>query len=111
MTFPRYRYTSTVLGVFALIVLSLLADPTFGKFFDGVPFGASIILTTKSVAFFGVAAFVTHVGRKTLADYIDLSMYFKKASETSTGAGIAVVGLSLYVLAYTLAYAALVISQ
>lgn len=107
----RYRYISIVFGAIALFVMSLLADPTVGKFFDGVPFGASLILTTKSIAFFGVAAFVTHVGRKTLADYMDLSEYFKKAMETATGAAGAIIGLSLYVLAYVIAFAALVISQ
>ena len=105
----RFRYISLILGAIALLVMSLITDPTIDKWFDGVPFGASVLLIIKSISFFGVAAFVTHIGRKTLADYVDMSAYFEKAFETPNSAAIALVAFAIYVLAYTNAFTALVL--
>ena len=107
----RFRMFSLILGVVALFVMSVLADPTIDKWFGGVPFGASILLIVKSISFFGVAAFVTHIGRKTLADYFDLSAYLQKALETPLSAAVAAVAMAIYVFAYTNAFSVLVMKN
>lgn len=97
----RFRFVYIGLGIFFTLVLSLLTDPDTG-FITSLPFGAgtiaSIVILLKSVLYTGFL----HITRKGLMDYFDLEVFFKKAFETSEGAGSAIIGFGIYTMAMAL---------
>ena len=104
----RFRNVYMGIGSLLVVLLWVLSDPNVG-FVQGLPFGAStlatLILLLKTVLYVAVL----HVSRRALMDYLDLESYFKKALESSTGSGLAVIGVGITYLAIAVTvYAAVV---
>lgn len=97
------RFRDIFLGVGSVLVLSLLllSDPQSGIIAQ-LPFGAAtlglILNIVVSLFFIGLL----HLARKALVDYIDLEVFFKKAIETSTGAGLAVLAVSVIMVSISI---------
>jgi hypothetical protein len=96
------------MGVGSLVVLAIwmLTDPDLG-IINNLPFGAStlatLVITIKAVIYVALL----HLSRKALFDYIDMEYVFKKAMNTSGGAGYVAVAMGIVCLAVSiLIYAA-----
>lgn len=93
----RFRDVFLGIGSILVLILLILGDPAQGVVQD-MPFGAAtvgLILNLVISVFF--VAFL-HFSRKALVDYIDLEEFFKKAIESSQGAGMAIIGVGLIML-------------
>lgn len=103
----RFRHAFLGLGSVLTILVLFLSDPDAG-FIKNLPFGAGVLSTliilVTSVLYIGVL----HLARKALADYIDLEQYFKKALSTPEGAGLAIIGVGMMMIAIALAILAAV---
>ena len=90
----RFRDIFLGIGSLLVLILLLLSDPQAGVIAQ-LPFGAAtvglILNLVISIFFVGFL----HFSRKALIDYVDLSEFFKKAAESSTGAGLALVFVGL----------------
>lgn len=103
----RFRNISIILGCLASIFLILVSDPTINLGF-GVTYGAQLVLAIKTIVTLSLAALVIHLGRKTLFDYLDVSIYLEKAKETPQGAGLAMIGVGLVLIAFAVVFVSLV---
>lgn len=103
----RFRHAFLGLGGFLTVLVLFLSDPDVG-FVQNLPFGAgafSVLITLViSILYIGVL----HLGRKALADYIDLEQYFKKAILTPEGSGLALIGVGLIMISIALVITAAV---
>lgn len=94
----RFRHTFLLIGGLLVVVILLLADPDSGLL-KNLPTGAStlavLINLLTGILFIGLL----HLARKALFDYIDLEVFFKKALSTSEGAGMALIGVGLAMVA------------
>ena len=102
----RFRYISMLVGSLAALVMILLTDPDLASLLQ-LPFGARAVITFKTLLMVSVAAAFIHYARKTLFDYFDLSEYLIKAKESATGAGLAIIGVAVMLLATGIVFAAL----
>lgn len=90
------RFRDIYLGVGSVLVLAVvfMSDPSVGLI-SQLPFGSStlglIINIIISLFYIGLL----HYSRKALIDYIDMEVFFKRALETSQGAGMALIGVGL----------------
>lgn len=97
------RFRDIYLGVGSILVLAVvfMSDPSVGLIAQ-LPFGSStlglIINIVISLFYIGLL----HYSRKALVDYVDLEVFFKKAVETSQGAGFALIGIGLIMTAISL---------
>jgi hypothetical protein len=96
-----------LLGAAALAILTFVTDPYFEKTFAGVLFGGKLILVLKTLSVFGIAAFITHLGRRTLVDYVDFSQMVDSAKNDPKAAGLALIAVSIYTVAFALIYTSL----
>ena len=94
----RFRDIFLGIGGFLTIFVLLLSDPDTNML-KALPFGAgalsTIIILVTSILFIGLL----HLARKGLLDYLDLQVLFTKALETAQGAGLAIVGVGLIMIA------------
>ncbi|MCK9516974.1 MAG: hypothetical protein M0Q87_13195 [Ottowia sp.] len=94
----RFRHIYMGVGSLLVILIWLLTDPDMG-IISNMGFGASTVATLvillKSVLYVAVL----HLSRKALSDYLDMETVFKKAMETSEGAGRATMAVSIMMLA------------
>lgn len=94
----RFRHVYMGVGSALVLFIWLLTDPDVG-IITHMGFGASTVATLvillKSVLYVAVL----HLSRKALMDYLDLEDVFKKAKETSEGAGRAAMGVGLITIA------------
>ena len=94
------RFRNVFLGIGSLLVVAvlLLSDPDSGLI-QNLPFGAGtlsiLIILVSSNLYIGLL----HLARKALVDYIDLEQYFKKALMTPEGSGMALIAVSIMMLA------------
>lgn len=97
------RFRDIFLGIGSLIVFMLvfMSDPSVGVV-GQLPFGSSTLglLMNILISLFYIS--VLHFARKALLDYIDLEGIFKKAFETSQGAGLAAIGIGLMMVSIAL---------
>ena len=97
------RFRDIYLGVGSVLVLAVvfMSDPSVGLI-SQLPFGSStlglIINIIISLFYIGLL----HYSRKALIDYIDLEVFFKKALESSQGAGMALIGVGLIMVSIAL---------
>jgi len=101
----RFRYVYMgLIGIMVLILL-LLTDPDSGLI-DNLPFGATtlgyVLFCFKSV----LGVIFLHVSRKALMDYVDLNALFDKATTSSEGSGLAIIGVGLIYLSIALIFLA-----
>lgn len=94
----RFRTWFMSLGILSAVLLSILMDPDMG-FITQMPFGAALAaqLVIMSKAFLFIA--LLHYARRGIMDYVDLEVLFEKAKTTPEGAGSAIVGVGLMMLA------------
>lgn len=104
----RFRSVSMIIGCIATFMMVLLSDPFFESL--KLPVGAQTFLFVKSVVMLSIACLVVHLARKTLFDYINLGDYFRKALETPEGAGRAIQGVSIMLIAVALVYVAHIVT-
>ena len=100
----QFRFVSIILATLALIILTLLSDPTMPKLFEGVPYGANLLILAKTVASYGVSAAILHIARRTLADYLDVSVFYEKSLQTPQSAATALIGLAIYMVAFAIVF-------
>ena len=97
------RFRDIYLGVGSVLVLAVvfMSDPSVGLI-SQLPFGSStlglIINIIISLFYIGLL----HYSRKALIDYIDMEVFFKKALESSQGAGMALIGVGLIMISISL---------
>ena len=97
------RFRDIYLGVGSALVLAVvfMSDPSVGLI-SQLPFGSStlglIINIIISLFYIGLL----HYSRKALIDYIDMEVFFKKALESSQGAGMALIGVGLIMISISL---------
>lgn len=97
----RFRDIFLGIGSFLVFVLLLLSDPQAGVIAQ-LPFGAATLglILNLVIAIFFVG--FLHFSRKALLDYIDLQVFFTKAMESPTGAGLALVAVGLIMISVAL---------
>lgn len=101
--FKKIRFRHLYMGLGSLIALAVYVatDPDLGLL-NSLPVGASTVATLvvllRSVYFIAML----HLSRRALFDYIDLERYFAKAISTAQGAGLALVSVSIAMLAIAL---------
>ena len=94
----RFRDIFIVAGGLLTILLWLVTDPNAG-IIQNLPFGASTIVTL-AVLLRGIWFIaLLHIGRRALLDYLDLKHLFVKAEESAEGAGLAIIGVGVIMLA------------
>lgn len=84
----RFRNLFLVLGSFVVLAYLLWSDPNEGN---------STITFVAQLATPVIAILFAHLGRKALFDYIDLSILYRKAKETATGAGLTFLGICIVI--------------
>lgn len=99
----RFRNFSLILGCLAALFLIFLTDPDLSSWLQ-LPFGARAVVILKSLVMISVALLMVHTGRKTLFDYFDMGKALAEAMKTSTGAGLAVIGISLMMVAVAIVF-------
>lgn len=94
----RFRHVYMGIGSLLVILILMLTDPD-NAIVAKLPFGAgttaSLIILLTSFLY----VTVLHLSRKALIDYIDLQEFFKKALLTPEGAGKALIGVGLMMIA------------
>lgn len=97
----RFRHIYMIIGGTLVTLLWLLSDPDTG-ILNALPIGAStiamLLILLKTVLYVAML----HVSRRALIDYIDFKIYFIKALDEPTGAGLAIVGISIIMLSIAL---------
>ena len=92
-----FRHIYMLFGCFGVISILLLSDPDSG-FIQNLPVGAStvsmLIILVTSILYVAML----HISRKGLIDYVDMKAFFKKALETSEGAGNALIAVGLIMI-------------
>lgn len=99
----QLRFRTVFLGIGSLLVWALifLSDPASG-FIKQLPFGSATLSVILNLVISLLYIGLLHLARKALVDYIDLEDYFKKALESSQGAGLALIGVALMMLSISL---------
>lgn len=90
----RFRHVFLGIGSFLVVNLLLLSDPD-GGLVQNLPFGAGTISTLIILVTSILFVALLHVARKSLFDYLDLEVYFRKALMSPEGAGMALIGVGL----------------
>lgn len=94
----RFRHIFLGIGGLLTVVVLLISDPDF-LFIQNLPFGSgtasTLIILVTSILYIGLL----HISRKGLFDYIDLEVFFKKALESSEGAGKALIAVAIAMVA------------
>lgn len=97
----RFRNVFLLIGSLLTIVVLFMSDPDSGLV-QNLPFGggtvALLIVLVTSILYVGML----HLSRRALMDYIDLEVYFKKALMSPEGAGLAIIGVGLMMVAIAL---------
>lgn len=90
----RFRYL--FMGLFGALALLLLfvTDPD-SKLVTALPIAAGFVATIVLLVSAVLYVTLLHLSRRAMFDYVDLSVFFTKAMETSTGAGLALIGVGL----------------
>ena len=97
----RFRYL--FMGLFGALALLLLfvTDPD-SKLVTALPIAAGFVATVVLLVSAVLYVTLLHLSRRAMFDYVDLSVFFTKAMETSTGAGLALIGVGLSSVAISL---------
>ena len=97
----RFRFVYMGIGSIIVLILLFITDPDSG-ILTGLSFGtttiASLIVLLNIVLYIGAL----HLSRKALLDYLDLEQCFKKALQTPEGAGRAIQGIGVIMVAISI---------
>lgn len=94
----RFRNVFLGIGSLLTVFVLLLSDPD-GGLVQNLPYGSGTVSLLISLVISILYIGLLHLARKGLFDYIDLSVYFKKALEQPVGAGLALVAIAISMLA------------
>ena len=90
----RFRYL--YMGLFSILaLLSLFVTDPDSKLVTALPIAAGFVATIVLLVSAVLYVTLLHLSRRAMFDYVDLSVFFTKAMETSTGAGLALIGVGL----------------
>ncbi len=107
---PRFRNQFLVIGSILVAILFTITDPQ-AHLIQDLPFGANTVLLLiglmKAIWFLGIL----HASRKALFDYIDMEELIKAATRSPEGAGKAIIGIGLFMIASSICILAAVISN
>lgn len=95
----KFRYIVWIVGIISTFALVNVLDPTEQ--------GASSVFLLKTLGFFSISAFLIHFGSRSMFDYIDRYEYFKVALKEPYGAGLALIALALFAIAFAIVFSAL----
>lgn len=98
----RFRHIFMGIGTVFIMFFIFSSDPTVG-WLSQLPFGSGLLGVMVGLAIAQLYIGLIHVARKGLFDYIDLEIFFKKALESAVGAGLALVAVSVSMVAISLA--------
>lgn len=98
----RFRHIFMGIGSVLVITLLFLSDPSTG-FIAKLPVGSGTIGLLLGLVVSILYIALLHVSRKGLFDYLDLERFFTKAYETPQGAGLALIAVSLAMIAISIA--------
>jgi hypothetical protein len=94
----RFRHVFMGVGGALITLILVLTDPQ-NHVITNLPFGAgtlaTLIVLFTSILFVGVL----HLARRAIIDYVDLQKYFERALLTPEGAGAALIGVGLMMVA------------
>lgn len=97
----RFRFVFMGVGSVLTLILLLLSDPSVGAI-KQLPFGGATLALIVGLVMCLLYISLLHLARRGLLDYIDLEVFFKKALETSEGAGMAIIGVGLIMISCSL---------
>lgn len=97
----RFRFVFMGVGSVLTLLLLILSDPSVGAI-KQLPFGGATVALLLGLVLCFLYFTMLHLSRKGLLDYIDLEVFFKKALETPTGAGLAIIGVGLIMISCAL---------
>ncbi len=90
----RFRYL--FMGFFSILaLLSLFVTDPDSKLVTALPIAAGFVATIVLLVSAVLYVTLLHLSRRAMFDYVDLSVFFTKAFETPTGAGLALIGIGL----------------
>lgn len=93
----RFRHISILATFLLALLLLLLTDPDSAMITD-MAFGATAVRSITSIFAVFLYLGVLHIGRKTLADYVDLEVLYTKCLESPVGSGLFVIGIGFIYL-------------
>jgi hypothetical protein len=97
----RFRNVFLGIGALLVILILMLTDPSTGAVRQ-LPFGAGALATLVTLFVAILYVGFLHISRKGLLDYIDVQVFFEKALETPQGAGLALIAVGLYTIAFSI---------
>lgn len=92
----------------AVLVGLFSADPSVA-FISQLTFGGGFVATLLDVSKVAIFVGMLHISFRGLFDYLDRYEYFKKALETSEGAGKALQAMGLWAIAIALIISAVIL--
>lgn len=99
----RFRNVGIVLFILALFTVALLTDPDAG-IITNLAFGAGLVSHLVTLLLATSGAILLYVIRKVFFDYpeADIRLLLAKAMQDPKGAGLAVIGLGINMLAFAI---------
>lgn len=94
----RFRNIYMILGSVLALAIWLLTDPA-SHIVANLPFGASTVALATYMLQVVLYVSLLHLSRKALMDYLDLKVLYKRALESSEGAGQVFIGVGLTMIA------------
>ena len=104
----RFRYLYMGFSSVLVLLLLFVTDPD-SKLLTALPIAAGFVATIVLLVSAVLYVTMLHLSRRAMFDYVDLSVFFSKAIETSTGAGLALIGVGLSSVSISLVILASVI--
>ena len=104
----RFRYLYMGFSSVLVLLLLFVTDPD-SKLLTALPIAAGFVATIVLLVSAILYVTMLHLSRRAMFDYVDLSVFFSKAMETSTGAGLALIGVGLSSVAISLVILASVV--
>jgi hypothetical protein len=104
----RFRYLYMGFSSVLVLLLLFVTDPD-SKLLTALPIAAGFVATIVLLVSTVLYVTMLHLSRRAMFDYVDLSVFFSKAMETPTGAGLALIGVGLSSVAISLVILASVV--
>jgi hypothetical protein len=104
----RFRYLYMGFSSVLVLLLLFVTDPD-SKLLTALPIAAGFVATIVLLVSAVLYVTMLHLSRRAMFDYVDLSVFFSKAMETPTGAGLALIGVGLSSVAISLVILASVV--
>jgi hypothetical protein len=97
----RFRHLFIGMGSILVILALVFSDPDSG-YIENLTIGAGAISIVINLAISVLYIGLLHLSRKALIDYVDFKTFFKKALQSSEGAGMAIIGIGLIMVSISI---------